>query len=129
MQLFWVVLALVCVAQQTPATQSPSGDCVSQAVTTVWTPIAPPVVVKRVDPKFPLPQLAKASVWGTVVMDVWIGEDGAVECVKVIRPVPLVDAVAVAAVRQWEFAPAKLGDRPIAVVHRIGIRYPDGTVF
>jgi len=125
MQAFcWLVLALVLAAPQTPAvSQSPAGDCVSQATTTVWTPIAPPVVLKRVEPKFPPPV---GRIQGTVLMDVWIGEDGAVKCVKVTRSIPIADAAAVAAVRQWEFTPAKLGDRPIAVVHRVGIPYPAG---
>jgi TonB family protein len=59
-------------------------------------------------------------------MDVWIDEAGEVKCVKVTRSIPIADTAAVAAVRQWKFTPAKLGDRPVAVVHEVGIFYPDG---
>jgi periplasmic protein TonB len=117
-------LALILVAQQTPAVPRSSPDgCAPQATTVVWTSITPPVALKRIEPKFQPPQ---GRIQGTVLMDVWIDEAGEVTCVKVTRSIPIADAAAVAAVRQWKFTPAKLGDRPVAVVHQVGIFYPDG---
>ena len=119
-----VVVALVLMTQQTPAVQqSSSGDCPAQETTMVWTSITPPVVLKRVEPQFQPP---RGRIQGTVLMDVWIDEGGDVKCVKVIRSIPVADAAVIAAVRQWKFTPAKLGDRPVGVVHRVGIIYPDG---
>jgi TonB family protein len=62
------------------------------------------VKLKDVPPVYP-PEAANVQVSGVVVVDATIGADGRVQDAQVARSVPLLDAAAVAAVRQWEFAP------------------------
>jgi TonB family protein len=52
------------------------------------------------------PELAfRAGVAGTVVVEVVVGEDGAVSCVRVLKGLPFgLDAAAVKAIRQWRFS-------------------------
>ena len=40
-----------------------------------------------------------------VILEITIGPDGSVADAQVLRSIPLLDAPAVAAVRQWRFAP------------------------
>lgn len=70
-------------------------------------PVPLPPVIHRVDPV--LPDLArKAGVHGVVILRAGIRRDGSVGGVCVLKPLPcgLADA-AVAAVRQWRFAPQR----------------------
>jgi TonB family protein len=52
-------------------------------------------------------------------MDVTIGPDGRVTDVRIIRNEAALDAAAVAAVRQWIFAPASIDGRPVSVIHTV----------
>jgi TonB family protein len=53
---------------------------------------------------------------------VWIDEHGRVTHVESVRPNSLLDATAMAAVRQWTFIPAILHDKPVAVVQTVAVR-------
>jgi len=55
-------------------------------------------------------------------LDVWIDNNGDVACVKIVRSIPLNDQAAVDAVRQWKFAPATMGGRPIAVIQEVRVQ-------
>jgi protein TonB len=62
------------------------------------------------------PTLAQnARIAGTVVMKAVIGADGRVQCVRVLKSVPLLDQAAVDAVSQWEFTPVPLNGVPVPV--------------
>ena len=86
----------------------------------MWTTIAPAVVKIRVEPSWPNP--AFNDTRGTLILDVWIDESGDVACVKIVRSIPLDDQAAVDAVRQWKFAPATMGGRPIAVIQEVRVQ-------
>jgi protein TonB len=66
---------------------------------------AGPVVIKRVDPQWPAAAQA-AGVQGMVVVELAVAADGTVRDARVLRSVPLLDEAALAAARQWRFAPA-----------------------
>ena len=66
---------------------------------------AGPVVIKRVDPQWP-PEAQAAGVQGMVVVQMAVAPDGTVRDTRVLRSVPMLDEAALAAARQWRFAPA-----------------------
>jgi TonB family protein len=105
----------------------PRDDCTPREATRVWTSVAPPVVITRVAPRWP-PAALSPSVRGVILLDVWVDEHGEVQCAKVVRSIPLGDAAAISAVRQWKFAPARIGGQSIAVVHTVAIRFPNDGV-
>jgi len=51
-------------------------------------------------------------VQGVVILEAVVGRDGRVEDVKVLRSIPLLDAAAVDAVRQWQYSPLLLNGKP-----------------
>jgi len=77
-------------------------------VTTTARTISPVVaeehIVSRVEPVYP--QAARINgTQGPVVLDVWVGQEGAVQKVAPISGNPQLVAAATAAVRQWRFRP------------------------
>jgi protein TonB len=52
-----------------------------------------------------------------------VGEDGVVRDVKVISGHPLLVASAVAAVRQWRYAPTLLDGKPTSIVRKITLNF------
>jgi protein TonB len=70
-----------------------------------------PKLAHRVDPEYP--QLAvQARVQALVILEAWVGVDGHVKSVKVLRGAPLLDEPAMAAVRQWRYRPLLLNGQP-----------------
>jgi len=70
------------------------------------------------------PPLAQAGrVEGTVVLEAVINERGTIERIKVLRSVPLLDAAAVDAVRQWRYTPTLLNGVPVGVLMTIYITF------
>jgi len=51
--------------------------------------------------------------FGTVVLQVTIGESGQIEEVKVIRHIPSLTEEAMRSVKQWKFKPAMLDGKPV----------------
>jgi TonB family protein len=66
-----------------------------------------PRLVKRVEPVYPA-RAASARVEGLVVLEARIDATGKVTDAKVLRSIPLLDQAALAAVRQWRYAPTCL---------------------
>jgi protein TonB len=69
--------------------------------------IEAPALVHRVDPIYP-DIAAVAKVTGVVILEATVDADGAVESVKVLRSVKLLDSAAIAAVKQWRYSPLVL---------------------
>ncbi len=85
---------------------------------------APPRPVTRVPPEYPARARSRA-VEGQVVLSLRVGADGTVGDVRVLEAEPrgVFEEVAVAAVRQWRFAPANYEGRPVAVRARQTLRF------
>ena len=84
-------------------------------VTTTARTISPVIaeehIVNRVEPVYP--QAARISgTQGPVVLDVWVGQEGAVHKVAPISGNPQLVAAATAAVRQWRFRPLYYEGQP-----------------
>jgi len=73
-----------------------------------------PEAITKIPPEYP--DIARqANVDGTVMMQVLVGKDGKVKDAKVVKSVAMLDAAAIAAVRQWIFKPALSNNKPVAV--------------
>jgi protein TonB len=77
--------------------------------------IRPPTRTHFVEPAYP--QVARAAaVQGVVIIELTIGEDGAVSNARVLRSIPLLDQAALDAVRQWRYEPTLLNGAPTPVI-------------
>ncbi len=66
---------------------------------------------------------AQARITGTVIVEATISPSGDVVNVRVLRSVPLLDAAAVDAVRQWRYDPPTLNGQPVAVFLTVTVRF------
>ena len=81
-----------------------------------------PMKVKDVAPTYPA--IARAArVQGIVIVEATIGPTGKVQDARILRSIPLLDAAALDAVRQWEFTPTRLNGIPIAVVMTVTVDF------
>jgi protein TonB len=78
--------------------------------------------VHHVAPIYP-PIAQSARVSGIVILEALIAEDGSVRGVKVLRSVPLLDASAMEAVRQWRFTPTLLNGVPVQVIMTVTVNF------
>lgn len=81
-----------------------------------------PRKLRHVAPIYP-PIAAQARVSGTVILDATISPSGEVVDVRVLRSVPLLDAAALAAVRQWRYDPPRLNGDPVAVLLTVTVQF------
>jgi len=82
----------------------------------------PPRLLRQVRPEYPSEAFVK-KVEGTVVLEIVIDEQGHVARTRIVQSIPLLDAAAVAAVRQWVFAPAEKRGRPVATIARSPVSF------
>ena len=84
-----------------------------------------PVKTKDVRPEYP--QLARIShVQGLVIIEATIAADGTVQEARVLRSIPLLDAAALDAVKQWEFTPTLLNGVPVPVIMTVTVQFTLG---
>jgi protein TonB len=85
---------------------------------------SPPELVERVVPEYPARARAQ-EIEGQVVLEVVLDRAGRPEPdVRVLKSVALLDAAAIAAVRQWRFRPARDADgRPVRVIMEVPVRF------
>lgn len=74
-----------------------------------------PRLLRLVKPEYPQDAFVK-KIQGVVYVEILIDATGRVARARVTRSVPLLDEAAVAAVRQWVFAPAVKAGRPVATL-------------
>jgi len=82
----------------------------AQTSTELW---VPPKVKKQPKPKYPDAARQK-GLWGTVVLEVIIDENGCVAAARVVRSIPLFDQAALDCVAGWRFVPARSGEKAVA---------------
>jgi TonB family protein len=73
---------------------------------------AAPKPLSKVMPVFP-PEARREQVWGDVVMDVTLNEDGSVEQVDIIDGPALLVEAATTAVKQWRYHPLRVKGKPV----------------
>jgi TonB family protein len=84
--------------------------------------MAAPVKTKDVHPVYP-PDALAAGIQGVVIVEVSIDAQGRVRGAKVLRSIPELDEAALAAVRQWEFAPAMQQGVAVPVVATVTVNF------
>jgi len=84
--------------------------------------IKPPCLVRRIEPDYP--EIARqARVEGVVILEATTDVYGRVTTIRVLRSLPLLDAAAVEAVRQWVYEPLVVNGRPRAVTFTVTVRF------
>jgi protein TonB len=84
--------------------------------------IKEPKKLKNVAPAYP--DIAKqARVQGVVILECTISPQGKVTDVKVLRGIPLLDAAAVEAVKQWVYTPTLLNGVPVPVIMTVTVNF------
>src|SRR5262249_48381585 len=87
--------------------------------------VKPPKLLRRVEPTYP--EAARRSRGeGRVVLEIVIGADGKVAQARVVRSIPGLDEAALAAVKQWVYAPTvNAGVRvPLVMTVTVDFRRP-----
>ena len=84
--------------------------------------IKQPTKTKDVRPVYP-PIAQSARVQGVVIIEAVIGPNGRVTDARVLRSIPLLDAAALDAVRQWEFTPTLLNGVPVPVIMTVTVNF------
>jgi TonB family protein len=84
--------------------------------------IKAPKKTRDVRPVYPADALA-AGVQGIVVLETLIDADGKVVDARVLRSVPMLEAAALHAVRQWQFSPTTIDGAPTAVLMTVTINF------
>ena len=84
--------------------------------------IKEPRKLKNVAPVYP-DVAARGMIEGVVILEIAIEPSGHVDDVRVLRSIPLLDAAAVAAARQWVFAPTLYRGVPVSVTMTVSVRF------
>jgi protein TonB len=84
--------------------------------------MTPPTKVRDAAPVYPAIAQA-ARVQGIVIIEATIGLDGAVVDARALRSVPLLDAAALQAVRQWRYTPTRLDGQPVGVIMTVTVNF------
>ena len=84
--------------------------------------IRQPTQIKTVKPVYP-PVAVSARVQGVVIVETTIGVDGKVTEAKIVRSIPLLDAAALEAVRQYEYATTSLNGVPVPVIMLVTVQF------
>jgi protein TonB len=91
-------------------------------VVTVGGAISAPRKIAGLAPQYPA--IARnARVEGTVILEAVINERGAIERLKVLRSVPLLDTAAMDAVSEWRYTPTLLNNVPVPVLMTITVTF------
>ena len=81
-----------------------------------------PTLIKRVEPVYP--DIAReARVEGVVIIEAQTDIYGRVQSIKILRSIPLLDAAAADAVRQWVYEPMIINGRPRGVIFTVTVRF------
>lgn len=81
-----------------------------------------PEAITKAQPVYP--DIAReAGVDGTVLVQALVGKDGKVKDVRVQKSIPMLDASAEAAVKQWVFKPALSNNKPVAVWVAVPVKF------
>lgn len=84
--------------------------------------IAPPTLIKRVDPVYP-PEARQAGIEGIVILEATTDPEGRIVSVKVLRSIPELERAAVDAVKQWIYEPMMIDGKPRGVVFTVTVRF------
>lgn len=108
--------------EQPAAPAPPPGEPDENGVYRVGGPVRPPPKTADVAPVYPT--LANAAgLNGIVIVEAIVDETGRVRDAKVLRSIPLLDEAALAAVRQWQYAPTIIDGRAVPVKMTVTVNF------
>jgi protein TonB len=81
-----------------------------------------PRLLRQARPDYPHEAFTK-KIEGVVVVEILIDDTGHVARMRILQSVPLLDAAALDAVRQWLFRPAVRQGRPVATIAVVPVRF------
>ena len=84
--------------------------------------IAAPKRLVGVPPRYP-DDAAQAKVQGAVVLDVVVDAEGVPSDVQVAKGVPMLDAAAIEAVRQWRYEPTLMNGVPVPIAMTVTVNF------
>jgi protein TonB len=64
-----------------------------------------------------------ARVQGQVIIEATIAPDGTVQNARVLRSIPMLDAAALDAVRQWQFTPTTIDGQRVPVIMTVTVGF------
>lgn len=82
----------------------------------------PPRLLRMTQPRYPNEAFVK-KIEGVVELEILIDSSGNVARARVVRSIPLLDAAAIACVREWRFSPAVKNGRPVATIARAPVSF------
>ena len=84
----------------------------------------PPVLIKRVNPSYPVDALAQ-GIEGKVVLRVFLSDKGIVEKIEIGQSAghASLDQAAIDAVKQWEFSPASKDGKACRVIISLPVEF------
>jgi protein TonB len=78
--------------------------------------VVPPTLLKQVTPRYTADAMSK-RIQGVVALEVVVNREGVPTAIRVTRSLdPGLDGEAIAAARQWRFAPGRVADTPVEVL-------------
>ena len=90
--------------------------------------IQEPRKTRHVNPVYPRDAVA-ARIQGVVILECTVSPQGKVVQVKTLRSVPMLDAAAIEAVKQWEYTPTLLNGVPTPVIITVKLHFRlDGQI-
>jgi periplasmic protein TonB len=81
-----------------------------------------PKLIRGTKPQYPQEAFVK-KIEGIVTVEFVIDEQGQVARPRVLKSIPMLDAAALACIRQWIFAPAKKGGRAVASIAQAPVTF------
>lgn len=85
--------------------------------------IEPPRLLREVKPSY-TDEARRQNIAGEVVLEIVVGENGSVRDVRIVRALGYgLDERAIAAVRQWRFAPARRLGAPVSVMVEVAVEF------
>jgi TonB family protein len=84
--------------------------------------IKEPRKIRNATPVYPA-QARGLGIQGTVTLDCVISPRGDVTDVRVVRSIPMLDAAAVEAVRQWRYTPTFVDGEPVRVIMTVTVNF------
>jgi TonB family protein len=108
-------------AAKAPARSQPSRPAEAMPVR-IGAGIQEPRKTRNVSPVYP-PEAVAARVQGVVILECTISARGKVVSVRTLRSVPMLDAAAIEAVRQWEYTPTLLNGVAVPVIMTVTVNF------
>ena len=81
-----------------------------------------PQKIRDVAPIYP-DEARNANVRGVVILEITVGVDGSVTNTRVLRSIPLLDAAALDAARQWQYQPVLMNGTPVPVIMTVTVPF------